>query len=203
MFFKRLPDGMLGSNCYITGANGECVVIDPGVDASKILQAIEENRLHVKYIVATHAHLDHIVAFDDLKKETGAVTIAHKIEAKAFGDSMQNGAALFGLDKIFSEPDIKAEDGYVFECGGITYKIIHTPGHTEGSICILIDSILFSGDTLFYMSVGRTDLGRGSQEDLIFSIKHKLFKLDPSVKVYPGHGTATTIGFEKENNPFV
>lgn len=203
MFFKRLPDGLLASNCYIIGDNGECIVIDPGVDISKILQVVKDNNMCVKYIAATHAHLDHIVALDDLKEETGSITIAHKLEAKAFGDSTLNGSMLFGLNKVFNEPDIKADDGYIFECGGIEFKIIHTPGHTEGSICILTDSLLFSGDTLFYMSVGRTDLGRGSQEDLIFSIKHKLFKLDPGVKVYPGHGTATTIGFEKENNPFV
>ena len=103
---------------------------------------------------------------------------------------------------IFKPADLFLKDGDVLECGGLNFEIIHTPGHTEGGICIKVEENLFTGDTLFYMSVGRTDLGRGSYEELMNSLK-KLLEMDENLNVYPGHGTATTIGYEKRNNPFV
>lgn len=203
MFLKRIATGMLGSNCYIIANNGTCAVIDPGVCIDEITEILNDNNLEVKYIILTHAHLDHIVTVDKLRQATNGQVALHRLEAPALSDSWANGAALFGANETFGPADLLLEDGDVLDCGGMKLEIILTPGHTDGGICIKVEDCIFTGDTLFYMSVGRTDLGRGCSEDLKHSIVEILFKLGNNIKVYPGHGTATTIGFEKENNPFV
>lgn len=202
MFFKRYTNGMLSSNCYIAGQNGECVVIDPGIPAQTIADEVLRNSLKVKYIFLTHAHIDHIVSMEELKKKTGALTVIHSKDAPSLGNQYLNGALLFGKNTVFSEADIMTEDGDRFNAGGLDFKIIHTPGHTPGSMCILVENILFTGDTLFYMSVGNTELGNGDAGMLETSLR-KLALLDDNVTVYPGHGTKTSIGFEKANNPFI
>lgn len=203
MQFKRLNTGMLGSNCYIIGDNGECAVIDPGADSDEILEAAAKMNLKIKYIFLTHVHIDHILSVDALREKTGAGVLVHEAEAKALSNSLYNGANLFGLNNTFEDADILLKDGDVFEAGGIKLEIIHTPGHSPGGICIKTGNIVFTGDTLFRMSVGRTDLGNGDQDDLMNSINNRLMKLEDETIIYPGHGTTSTIGYERAHNPFI
>jgi len=203
MILKRLATGMLASNCYILGDNGEGAVIDPGAGTDEILKTADDAGLKIKYIMLTHAHLDHMLSMDTLREKTGAKVLVHEGDAAALPDSRANGAALFGSNKTFKGADGTLKDGDIIEVGGLKLEIIHTPGHTPGGICIKVDNCIFTGDTLFRMSVGRTDLGRGDYDDLMDSLKNKLMKLDDNLVVYPGHGTTTTIGYERENNPFI
>jgi len=197
-----LPTGMLVSNCYIIGDNGEGAIIDPGADADEIIAKAREAGLEIKYIILTHAHIDHMVSMDMLREKTGAKVLVHEKDAPALPNSRINGSMLFGLDRKFSEADVLLKDGDVVEVGGLKLEIIHTPGHTPGGICIKVENCVFTGDTLFRLSVGRTDLGNGDHDDLMESLTGKLMKLDDETVVYPGHGTSSTIGYERKYNPF-
>lgn len=203
MFLKRLTTGMLGSNCYILADGGECAVIDPGAGIDEIMGVIDKENLKVKYIILTHAHIDHMISVDELRNRTGAKLLLHEKEVRALKSSFYNGSLLFGLKNIFNAADEVLKDGDVLEVGSLKLEIIHTPGHTSGGICIKVRNVVFTGDTLFRMSVGRTDLGDGVNEHLMDSLKNKLMKLEDDTVVYPGHGTSSTIGYEKENNPFL
>lgn len=203
MIVKRLPTGMLSSNCYIIGDNGEAVIIDPGVESSEILDNVKGLGLEVKYILLTHSHIDHICYMSEVRESTGAKIVIHEKDAVNLSSSWHNGSALFGLDKKFGSPDMMVKDGDTINIGGLTLEIIHTPGHTPGGICIKAEENLFTGDTLFRMSIGRTDLGNGDYNELMDSIKGKLMKLDDDIIVYPGHGASTTIGEERNKNPFI
>lgn len=198
---------MFASNCYIVGAAGEAIVIDPGVGAEKIVEIASTENLTVKYIVLTHAHIDHMVSIDKLKDITGAVTVAHRLDAQYMTDAWYNGSKLFGRSDKFQPVDREAEDGDRLAVGGIEFVFLHTPGHTPGGMCVYVEGqtagSVFTGDTLFYRSVGNTSLGNGSEEDLMRSIREKLLTLTPQTVVYPGHGINSTIGYEMENNPFL
>lgn len=203
MILKRIPTGMFGSNCYILGDGGEGAVIDPGVDTGEIMEVVDEAGLAVKYIILTHAHIDHICSVDELRDRTGAKVLVHEADAPSLPDSWLNGSAMFGLRRTFREADVLLKDGDIVNLGGLKLQIIHTPGHTPGSICINVENIVLTGDTLFRMSIGRTDLGNGDQDALIRSITGKLFNLGDDTVIYPGHYTSSTIGYEKRHNPFV
>lgn len=203
MIIKRLATGMLSSNCYILGEDGEGVIIDPGADAGEIAAVVEAEHLKIKYIILTHAHIDHIISLDTLRKSLDAMVAVHEKEAGALGDTFLNGSQLFGLKRTFGEADRLLKDGDVLQAGGLSLEILHTPGHTSGGICIKAGDNVFTGDTLFYMSIGRADLGDGDQEQLLDSIKNKLMTLPDHTVVYPGHGTKSTIGYERANNPFI
>lgn len=203
MICKCLNTGMFSSNCYILGAEGEGIVIDPGADTEEILQAVKETGLTIQYILLTHAHIDHICSMDSLRERTGAKVAIHRLDAEALGDTWKNVSKLVGIDSTFNNADLLLEDGQVIKIGEMSLEIIHTPGHTPGCICIKTGNTIFTGDTLFRGSVGRTDFENGSQEDLLLSIRHQLFTLEDEIAVYPGHGPATTIGYEKKHNPFV
>mgnify|MGYP005847537447 CR=1 FL=1 len=203
MIIKRLPTGMLASNCYIVGNNSQGAVIDPGVPVDEIMKAVAETGLEIKYIIMTHAHLDHICSVDKLKEITGAKVMVHEADAPALPDSWLNGSALFGLKSTFKEADVLLKDGDIIDVEGLKLEIIHTPGHTPGGICIKAENNVFTGDTLFRMSIGRSDLGNGDQDDLMDSITRKLFRLDDDTVIYPGHGTISNIGYERRHNPFV
>lgn len=203
MILEVLPIGLYGSNCYILGDDGEGVVIDPGVDAGEILRTAEKNSLKIKFIILTHGHIDHICHMDKLRDLTGAEVAVHKADSDTFSNPVLNGSVLTGQDISFRDADIFLKEGDVLEVGSLKLNIIHTPGHTPGGICIKVGNNVFTGDTLFRMSIGRTDLGRGNYEEIIDSIKNKLMILDDNVKVYPGHNESTTIGFERRNNPFL
>jgi hydroxyacylglutathione hydrolase len=203
MILKRLTTGMLGSNCYLIGSEGEGAIIDPGASSEDILEMVSKSGLKVKYIILTHAHLDHIVSLDKIREELDAQVAAHEEDANALTDSWANGAFLFGSHSTFKEADILLKDGQILKLGSLDIEIIHTPGHTPGGICIKVGDIVFTGDTLFRTSIGRSDLGRGDHESLMNSIKNRLMTLEDDVVIYPGHGTTSTIGYERKNNPFI
>lgn len=198
-----LPYGVFNSNTYILSGGRECVVIDCGVDDRKIMDVVERKGLHVKYILLTHAHFDHIYHVKSLKEKTGAKLCLHEDELEFYQDPFQNGSRMFGdgRDVEIAAADVLLKDGQTLQAGDLSLKIIHTPGHSPGSICILCGSMLFSGDTLFAMSIGRTDFPGGNAMAMKESLK-KLFQLDDNITVYPGHGPKTSIGYEKENNPY-
>lgn len=191
MILETIPVGMLAANCYILGCKDtkEGVVIDPGGDASKILYKIEKLDLTIKYIILTHGHDDHIGAIDEIKEKTNAPIAIHKLDKEI----------LEGENKL---ADLYLKDGDILPIGSIELEIIHTPGHSPGGICIFTEGIVFTGDTLFAGSIGRTDFYKGSMEQILSSIRNKLFVLPENTKVYPGHGPSSSIAREKNTNPF-
>lgn len=203
MILKCLPTGLLSSNCYIIGDGGEGAVIDPGVKSPDISAVLDAEKLSLKYILLTHVHLDHILSMEHLRQKYGAPVIVHRLDAGALGDPVLNGAALFGADTVFGAADICAEHGDIYKIGGQELEIIHTPGHSPGSICIRAGENLFTGDTLFRLGIGRTDLEGGSTRDIMDSLTNRLMELEDDVQVFPGHGPKTTIGFERRNTPYI
>ncbi|MDD5603158.1 MAG: MBL fold metallo-hydrolase [Eubacteriales bacterium] len=198
-------EGMLASNTYIIGQKGGCgAAVDAGADTGEIIKVLDREKIELKYILLTHAHLDHIVSMDRLREKTGARILIHEDDAPLLSDPVNNGAMLFGRKDAFKAPDILVKDGDTLDLGEVVLNIIHTPGHTPGGICILCGDkgLLFTGDTLFKLSVGRTDLGNGNSCQLGISLK-KIIKLPDDTVVYPGHGEATTIGYERQRNPYL
>ncbi|NWF52893.1 MAG: MBL fold metallo-hydrolase [Nitrospirae bacterium] len=201
MVVKNIVVGPLEANCIVIADENtkEALVIDPGDEPEKILNLIGENNFKTKFIVCTHAHFDHIGAVPEIKKETNAQIIIHKDEIVIYQQAKEL-ASFWGyeLDSL-PEPDILVEDGQNLNIGNLKFKVLHTPGHSPGGICIYGEGILVSGDTLFAGSVGRTDLFGGDTEKLKKSFK-KLMTLPDNVKVHPGHGPSSTIKQEKINN---
>ena len=198
--------GPLACNCYVVGdpATKQAVVIDPGGDAAELIAALAEAELTVTAIVATHAHFDHVLAAEEIRSHTGAPFYLHG-EDRPLLDWLQESARMFLGIEVGPPPDIDTtpNEGDVLKAGGVELEVIHTPGHSPGSISLLTDGALFSGDTLFAGSVGRTDLPGGDTQALLDAVKHKLFTLDEELPVYPGHGPATTLARERRSNPFV
>lgn len=205
MFFQHFTVGPLDVNCYLIADDDtkDAVCIDPGGNVDDILKSLTKNNLKLKYIINTHGHFDHIGGNAVLREITGALFAVHTDDAVLLKDAVSQ-AAFFGIISEDSpKPDILLKDNDMLAVGGFKIKVIHTPGHTKGGISLLINEMLFTGDTLFAGSVGRTDFPGGSQTQLINSIKNKLMVLDEDIKVYPGHGQPTTIGKEKRNNIFL
>ena len=203
MFYKIVV-GYLQTNCYIISQDKKAIVIDPGAEPEKILSEIKRYGLEVELIISTHGHFDHIEAVKEIVAVTNAEFAIHEKEQFILKDATNRAETVFGLDLGDPQcPDRYLHDCEIIKINTLEIKIIHTPGHTPGSICILYDDMVFTGDTLFDNTIGRTDLNGGSRDEIIKSIKHKLFNLKEETKVYPGHGEATTIGKEKKNNPFV
>ena len=205
MKLVKLVLWLLHTNCYILyGENTKnAVVIDPAGQFEKIKDKLDSLKLNVKYIFLTHAHIDHMIALDELKNYTNARTVIGKLDEEALNDGDKNLADYFKKPCPVSKADITVSDGDTLTLDNHTFKFIHTPGHTIGGMCILIDNMLFSGDTLFYMSVGKVDHYGGDFDAELHSVHTKLMTLDDNITVYPGHGDATTIGFERKNNPFL
>lgn len=206
MIIKTLAVGPIVANCYILGCEEtkEAAVVDPGDDAPRILMALAESALKVKYILNTHGHFDHVGANKKMKDATAAPILIHPLDAPMLSH-LSASAAAWGLSADDSPPpDRTVEEGDTISFGkNITLKVIHTPGHTPGGISFHADDKVFVGDTLFDGSIGRTDFPGGNFETLISSIKNKLFMLGDDVQVFTGHGPVTTIGKEKRSNPFV
>jgi glyoxylase-like metal-dependent hydrolase (beta-lactamase superfamily II) len=204
---KILEVGPLDVNCYIVWDEdtGEAVIIDPGGDAPVIEREVRAEGLKVRYILNTHGHFDHVGADGETKKRFNAPLAIHRDDADLLEKAPAH-AGLFGLRaEAQPAPDFFLEDNAVIEAGPLRIEVLHTPGHTPGGVCLYIraEGVLFSGDTLFAGSVGRTDLEGGSTETLLHSIRTRLLTLDDSVRVYPGHGPSTTIGDERRHNPYL
>ena len=192
------------ANCFIAGCEDthEAVVIDPGDEADRILLSLAESKLKVKYILNTHGHFDHVAANKKMKDATGADLIIHALDAPMLSQ-ISDTATMWGLAADDSPPpDQTAEEGDIINFGNLSLKVIHTPGHTQGGISFYADDCVFVGDTLFAGSIGRTDFAGGNFETLIASIREKLFRLADDTRVLTGHGPETTIGSEKQYNPF-
>ncbi len=205
MIIEKLEVGPIMANCYILGCEQtkQAAVIDPGDDADRILMALAKAELKVKYLINTHGHFDHVGANKRMKEVTGARIAIHPDDEPMLGE-LSSSALNFGLSAENSPPaDIHLKHGDEISFGNITLKVIHTPGHSRGGICLYTRGHLFAGDTLFAGSIGRTDLPGGDYDTLISSIKEKLLILDEKTIVYTGHGPETTIGAEKRMNPFL
>jgi len=205
MTVKKLIVGPMEANCYILAdeKTKRAIIIDPGDEAEKILRKVNAEELEIIYIVNTHAHIDHIGANDIIREETGACLLIHSADAPFLEDPEMNLSIMIDKKRKFSSPTKMLEEGDQIRVDGISLRVLHTPGHTPGSICLHVKDKLFTGDTLFAGSVGRTDLPGGNLLDLENSIKEKLLVFSDEVIVYPGHGPQTTIGKEKQDNPFV
>jgi glyoxylase-like metal-dependent hydrolase (beta-lactamase superfamily II) len=210
ILIKKLVVGPLQANCYLVSdaATRETAIVDPGGDAREIVRCMESGGLKPVLIVNTHAHPDHVAANAELKKRYEIPILIHKDDAPALAQS----GMLSRLIGLFLEPspppDKLLRDGDEIKVGKITLKVVHTPGHSKGSICLWCKGqgdeapLIFSGDTVFQDSVGRTDLPGGSYEALMNSIKTKVIKLPDRTRILPGHGPETTVGREKKYNPF-
>ena len=186
MFFKRLSKGMAGSNTYILGDKDEAVVIDAGNRAGEVFEQVVTAGMRVKYIVLTHGHFDHMTYLEELQRKTNAKVVVHAADAAALEDTVFNVSSLFGMKKSFPAPDVLVEEGSVLQVGDLQLTVLHTPGHTPGGICLQCNDMLFTGDTLFDGDFGRTDLPGGNSKLLKQSIE-RLFSLDGTLMVYPGH----------------
>lgn len=206
MKIVNIPTGMLQANTYLVCDETSRLgfIVDLGGYSKELKNIIEKNDIQIQYIVLTHGHGDHIGGVQEhLKDFPDAKVVCSRAEEKMLLDPELNEAHHFGPEKVSFKPDILVDDGDTLTVGNMTMKFIMTPGHTEGGMCILVDDVLFSGDTLFCRSIGRTDLAGGDFRTIMESIKKKLFLLPDETQVLPGHMGPTTIGFEKEHNPFV
>jgi glyoxylase-like metal-dependent hydrolase (beta-lactamase superfamily II) len=205
MIFRTLIVGELETNCYILGdeKTREGVVIDPGGELKEIEKAIEKLNLEIKYIILTHGHGDHIGVLSEMKKKTGAKILIHEEDAEMLSDPEKN-LSIFSYAPISApEADKLLKDKDKIKIGKIKLEVLHTPGHTQGSISLWTDKIIFTGDLIFYGSVGRTDLPGGSYQKLLRSIQDKILDKEDDTIIYPGHGPSTNIGEERKNNPFL
>ena len=204
MILRKLELGSFGSNCYIIGdeATKEGMIIDPGDEGNVILKQVKSLGLNIKVIVLTHSHIDHIGGLEEVKKATGADIAIHQTEAPFLLKQP------FRLDFMPPTPpsppaDRLLKEGDVITIGKLKFKILHTPGHTPGGICLVGDGIVFTGDTLFNFSIGRADFPGSDYNQEMASIRNKLMTLPDDYKIYPGHGPASTIGMERKGNPFI
>jgi glyoxylase-like metal-dependent hydrolase (beta-lactamase superfamily II) len=204
MVIQTLSVGPMGANCYILECEDTraAMVIDPGSEAARILNVISNHDLRVRFIVNTHAHVDHIAANSDLKEKTSASLCIHSADADILLDSQRNLSFFAGIPVSSPVPDRLLEDGDILEAGTLHLKVMHTPGHSPGSICLSGDKCIFTGDLLFAGGIGRYDFPGSSYTTLMSSLQ-KVMTLDDEFVVYPGHGPATTIGDERRTNPFL
>ncbi len=205
MIIKKLSVGRLQTNCYIVGCEDtkEGAIIDPGGDAKRILAEVERLGLEIKYVINTHGHFDHTLANKEVVEATGAPLVIHSADAPML--TKGGGALFFGLMGKASPPaDVILDEGQVLTVGQIELQVLHTPGHSPGSVCLYSEKegVLFDGDVLFNMGVGRYDLP-GSDGSALRESLERLLALPDETTVYPGHGPATTIGRERRGNPFL
>ncbi|MGM0368795.1 MAG: MBL fold metallo-hydrolase [Bacillota bacterium] len=205
MFIEKLVVGEMDANCYILADEDttEGIVIDPGGSADKIMDVIQKNNLDIKYVVNTHGHIDHIAANKEIIEATTAPLLIHQADANFLKDSELNLSAFLSSSPIdIPSADELLEAGSRISFGQFDLEVLHTPGHTKGSICLVGDNYLFSGDTLFCNGIGRTDLATGSRKNLNQSLI-EIARLKQGLTVYPGHGSAATLAEIQEVNPYI
>ena len=208
MIHEILPVGMLACNCSILGDEGtrEAVVIDPGDEVERVQAILARHGLAVKYIVATHAHIDHAGGLEKLKRATGAPVLMHARDLRLYRNMPLQAEWLGVAPPEITEVDQFLGEGDVLRFGARRLEVLHTPGHSPGSLSLHLpgeDQRILSGDTLFQGSIGRTDLWGGSYGEILRSIHTRLLIFPDSVPVFPGHGPPTTIGEERAGNPFL
>lgn len=206
MIFDIVVVGPLEVNCFILGCeeSREGVVVDAGGDATQIIAAVERHGLNIGQIITTHGHFDHVGANRSLAERFGARLLIHAADAPLLerAADVARGYGVYGENS--PHPDAFLTDGMEIAFGNCRMQVLHTPGHSQGGCCLYLEAEkkIITGDTLFADSVGRTDLPGGSHEQLLQSIRSKLFTLPDDVTAYPGHGPETTIGHEKRHNPY-
>ena len=201
MKIVTLHTTMLETGTYVVINGGRAFVVDPGVDAERIIAAAEAEGAKIEWVLLTHAHFDHIGAAAALQRE-GAQIVLHRDDVKLI-KSFQNLSVLAGVKVEHFTPDVTVAGGGTLDVAGVSVKVIHTPGHTAGSVCYVAGDVIFSGDTLFALSYGRTDFPTGSFAQLKNSVVNKLFALEGDYKVLPGHEGPTTLDYERAHNPIL
>lgn len=200
-----LTVGPVCTNCYIINREGSttCVVVDPGEEAEKIASQIKRKGLSCEGILLTHGHFDHITGVSELLSLVGGKVYACEKERELLMNPQLNASSMVGHE-VALEPEILLRDGQCLEVADMTFRVIHTPGHTKGGCCYYAeeDKVLFSGDTIFMESIGRTDLPTGNSGELLDSVRNKVLTLPDDVRIYPGHGPETTVSYEAVNNPY-
>ncbi len=197
--------GPLGTNCYVVVCNAtqQAAVIDPGGSPQAILEQIEKRGWQVKAVINTHGHFDHVMGNQEIMTATGAPLYLHEDDVEILREAPRDMAQFMPPHGDPGTPTVLLHEGDTIQVGNLSFQVIHTPGHTPGGICLLLDKDLICGDTLFAGSIGRTDLRGGNYPQIIQSIQEKIMPLPDDVVAYPGHGPATTIGRERQINPYV
>ena len=206
LMIRGIVVGLFQENCYVIGSRrtGEAICIDPGDQAGEILAMARDMGLQIKLIANSHAHVDHILAVGAVKSSTGAPFLLHGADLELARQLPQTAARLLGqAADPPPEPDSLLSHGDVVEVEGLRLQVIHSPGHTQGSVCYYTEGMLFSGDTLFRGAIGRWDLPGGNFEQEMSSIMRRLLDLPDETVVLPGHMLETTIGIERQTNPFI
>jgi len=204
LYIKKIVLGLLSTNCYIVACKKtkEALIIDPAIDSNVIINQLKDNNFKLKYIINSHGHWDHIGGNRLLKEKFSATLLIHSFDANMLTNP-KNNLSLFSGNPVQSPPaDAFLEDGHHFKVGYLDFLVMHTPGHSPGSISIKINQKVFTGDTLFANGIGRTDLPGGSMSEIKQSIKEKLAGLSSGCEIFPGHGPVSTIGEEIKNNPW-
>ena len=204
MKIEKMVEPYFGENMYILvdEKTKKCAVIDPGGVKDKILNYIKSNSLQLEYILLTHAHGDHIGAVNYIKSQTGAKVVAHSEEKELLLDNRKNLSYSMHCGPQEVDADIYVNDKDKLDLGELRLSFIHTPGHTKGCMCIRVNNEMFTGDTLFAGSIGRTDLYSGNYKQIEKSLK-KLSKYEDNINIHPGHGPSSTLGIEKVSNPYM
>jgi len=207
MMVKTLVVGSFAANCYIVGSPsaGKGMIIDPGAEAPTILRTVQQMGLSISLIVATHAHIDHVGALRAVQEKTDAHFALHEAEKALLLTTPMRMLTSLGISPIKAppRPDRLLKDGDQIDIGDLHFEVLYTPGHSSGGICLLGHGVVFSGDTLFNFGIGRTGFPGCSHELLMKSIREKLMVLTDETIVYPGHGPSTTIGDQRQGNPFL
>jgi hydroxyacylglutathione hydrolase len=206
LMLRHLVVGVFQENCYVVGSRRtrEAICIDPGDQPEEILALARDMGVEIKLIANSHAHVDHILAVGDVKSRTGARFLLHPNDVELARHAPQSAARFLGyVPELPPEPDALIGQGDAVEVDGVRLQVLHTPGHTQGSVCFFTPGMLFSGDTLFRDSIGRTDLPGGDFDQEMNSILDRLLPLPDETIVLPGHMLETTIGAERDRNPFV